>query len=135
MARISKKDILPGKMGRKKLSDAGMALVLILLLVGFFSKNALYYQVAIPVLLLNMAVPRIYFPFAWVWYSFSNLMGLGVSRILMTIIYVVLVIPIGVFRRITGKDGLGLGAFRKASVSVMKHRDHTFVPEDLERPY
>jgi hypothetical protein len=135
MAWINKKDILPGKMDKKKLTDAGMALVLIMLLVGFFSRNVLFYKLAIPVLLLNMAVPQIYYPFAWIWYTLSNFIAIFISRILLSVIYLVLVVPTGTLRKLTGKDSLSLKKFKKGQESVMKQREYTFTPEDLTRPY
>jgi hypothetical protein len=135
MAWIRKQDILPGKMDKKKLSDAGMALVLIMLLAGLFSRNVLFYKIAIPVLLLNMIIPQIYYPFAWIWYSLSNFLAIFVSRMLLSVIYLVLVVPIGLFRKLTGNDNLNLRKFKKGQKSVMKLREYTFLPEDLPRPY
>ena len=135
MAWISKQEILPGKLSKKKLSDAGMALVLLILLTGFFTRNVLFYQLAVPVLLLNMAFPQIYYPFAWIWYGLSNIIGILVSRILLGVIYVILVVPVGLLRRMTGKDNLMLKAFKKDRASVMKRRDYTYTGEDLTHPY
>ncbi len=61
---------------KKQASDTGMALVLILLLIGLFTQNNLYYKIAIPVLIINMIFPMFYYLFAVIWFGFSQLLGL-----------------------------------------------------------
>ncbi|NQU31699.1 MAG: hypothetical protein HQ521_00550 [Bacteroidetes bacterium] len=119
----------------KQASDSGMAFVLILLLIGFFTKNYLYYQIAIPALILNMIYPRFFYLFAIVWLGISELMGAIVSKVLLTIIYVLLVIPVGLYRRIIGKDSLRLKDFKNERTSVMIDRDYKFSSQDIEKPY
>lgn len=120
---------------KKQASDTGMAIVLILLLVGLFTQNDLYYKIAIPVLIVNMTFPMFYYLFAIIWLGFSKLLGTVVSKIILTIVYIVLVIPVGIFRRILGKDSLQLSGFKKGSSSVMKTRNYSFTSKDIEMPY
>lgn len=115
--------------------DSGMAIVLILLLIGFFAKDDLFYKIAIPVLLMNMIFPMFYYPFAILWFSLSNLLGTVVSKILLSAIFFIFVLPIALLRRLFGKDSLLLKKFNKSSESVMKTRNHTYVAADLEKPF
>jgi uncharacterized membrane protein len=119
----------------KQCSDAGMAASLILLLIGVFSDRILFYQLAVPALVINMAFPRFYYPFAILWFGLSGLMGDIVSRILLTIVYLVLVVPVGFIRKLAGKDSMNLKVFRKSDSSVMIKRDHIYSPADLEKPF
>lgn len=125
----------PKTISKKQASDTGMAAVLILLLIGFFTENNLYYKIAIPVLIMNMTYPMFYYLLAIVWLGFSQLLGTVVSKIILTIVYVFMVIPVGVFRRLIGKDSLQLSEFKKGTNSVMKKRDYTFSSKDIEHPY
>ena len=125
----------PRTISIKQASDTGMAAVLLLMLIGLFSHNNLYYKIAIPVLVLNMTFPMFYYPFAIIWLGLSQLLGTIVSKIILTIIYFILVIPVGVLRRLLGKDSLQLSEFKKDNKSVMQARNHTFVSEDIENPY
>jgi hypothetical protein len=120
---------------RKQCSDAGMAVVLILLLAGLFTGRIILYKMAIPVLVINMIVPRFYYPFGIFWYGFSGLLGDIVSRILLTIVYFIIVFPVGMIRRLSGKDSLKLREFRRSEQSVMIRRDHLFTKSDLEKPF
>ncbi len=128
-------DYFPRTISKKQASDTGMAAVLILLLIGLFTHNNLYYKIAIPVLVINMTFPMFYYLFAIIWLGFSQLLGTIVSKIILTIIYFIMVIPVGVFRRLLGKDSLQLSEFKKGTKSVMHTRDYTFLSEDIEKPY
>jgi hypothetical protein len=125
----------PKKISKKQATDTGMAMVLILLLIGFFTGNILYYKIAIPVLIINMVVPTFYKPVAVVWLGLSTLLGTVVSKVLLTVVYIVMVVPIGLLRRLIGKDSLHLKEFKKDEASVMKMRDYSFTAKDIERPY
>ena len=135
---MSKKKLLnyfPSTISKKQASDTGMAAVLILLLIGLFTQNTLYYKIAIPVLIMNMTFPMFYYLFAIIWLGFSQLLGTVVSKIILTIVYILLVVPVGVFRRLIGKDTLQLSEFKKGTNSVMKKRDYNFSSKDIEHPY
>jgi hypothetical protein len=120
---------------KKQSSDSGMALVLILLLLSFITKNTLFYKLAIPALLINMIVPWFYYPFAFIWLGFSNLVGAYLSKLVLGIIYIILVIPVGVIRRLAGKDSLQMNEFKKGAGSVFKVRNYKFSSKDLENPF
>ena len=125
----------PKIISKKQASDTGMAFVLILLLVGLFTQNDLYYKIAIPVLIVNMAFPMFYYPFVVIWLGFSQLFGTVVSKIILAIVYFIIVIPVGIFRRLLGKDSLQLSQFKKSNKSAMKIRNNKFKSVDLEKPY
>ena len=125
----------PRTISIKQASDTGMAAVLLLLLIGVFSHNGFYYKIAIPVLIINMVFPMFYYPLAIIWLGLSQLLGTFASKIILTIIYGILVVPVGVFRRLLGKDSLQLSEFKKGNHSVMQKRNYTFVSKDIENPY
>ena len=57
-------------------------------------------------------MPRIYRPVAVFWLGFSDLLGAVMSKILLSIVYFAVVTPIGILRRLAGKDSLKLRAFK-----------------------
>ena len=71
---------------RDQSKDTGMAMVLILLICGFIFDNILYFKIAIPVLIINMTIPLIYKPVAFIWLKFSHILGTFVSKIVLSII-------------------------------------------------
>lgn len=123
------------KITKDQSRDTGMAMVLLLLIVFISRKREGLLFGAIGLHVLNMIVPQIYRPVAVVWLGISDLLGSVVPRILLAIVFFVVVTPIGVLRRLAGKDSLKLRAFKASPDSVMLERNHTFIGGDLERPY
>lgn len=135
MAKHLLEKYFPTTITKKQASDTGMAMVLILLLIGYFKKLVIFYKIAIPVLVMNMAFPMFFFPFAVLWLGLTTLLGEVVSRVLLSVIYFIILFPVSVFRRMMGKDTLDLTAFKKSSTSVMVTRNHDFTSKDIEHPY
>jgi hypothetical protein len=123
------------KITKDQSRDTGMAMVLLLLIVFATRKREGYLIGAMVVHVLNMVVPQMYRPVAVLWLGLSDFLGSVVSKILMSIVFFAVVTPIGILRRLLGKDSLKLRAFKASRGSVMLERNHTFVGKDLERPY
>lgn len=130
-----KNKYLPESINETQCKDSGMALVLICLITGYyFQKNTLVFF-AILFLIVNMAKPGVYRPFAKLWLGLSHLLGTLVSKIILTFIFFLLVTPVGVLRRIAGKDSLCLKVWKKDATSAFRVRDHLFEAEEIEKPY
>jgi hypothetical protein len=123
------------KITKDQSRDTGMAVVLLFLLIFASKKREGYLVAAIALHVINMAVPQIYRPVAVLWLGFSDLLGVVMSRVLLSIVFFAVVTPIAIFRRLAGKDSLKLRAFKAGKDSVMVERNHTFIGRDLERPY
>jgi hypothetical protein len=120
---------------RDQSRDTGMAMVLLLLLGLIAFERHGFLVAAIIVHVVNMIVPQAFRPVAVVWLGLSHVIGAVVSRILLSIVYVLVVTPVGLLRRLAGKDSLRLRAFKASDESVMVARNHTFAGRDLEKPY
>lgn len=120
---------------RKKCSDAGMAAILIMLLIGLFTRRIIFYQIGIPLLVINMIIPVVFYPFAIFWFGLSGLMGDVLSKVILTTVYIFIVLPVGFIRKLAGKDPLKLRNFKQADHSVMISRDHSYISSDLEKPF
>ena len=129
------KSYFPNSISKKQASDTALAIILILLFIGLYTHDTIYFKIAVPVLLINMISPMFYYGFAIIWLGLSNLVGSIISKVLLTIIYVFMIVPVGLFRKILGKDSLQLFDFKKSSKSVMESRNHVFTSRDIENPY
>lgn len=125
----------PESVTKKQASDSGMAIVLILLLIGLFTGNDLYYKIAIPVLVIDMTYPMFYYYFAILWFGFSQILGTIVSKIILSVVFFVMVLPVGLIRRMMGKDSLQLKKFKKGKSSVMLQRNYRFTSKDIINPF
>ena len=135
MIKFLKDKVFPQSISKKEASDTGMAMTLLCLLLGYFTKNNTFYLAAIPVLVINMAFPMFYYPVAIIWLGLTNLLGIVVSRILLSVVYILFLMPVGVIRRMMGKDSLNLKGFKKDKDSVMVIRDIEFTVNDIKNPF
>jgi hypothetical protein len=123
------------KCSTEQCKDSGLALLLICLICYQVWKEPVYVSVAILILLLVMTCPRMFQPFARVWFAFSHILGSVVSKIILTLLYLGLVLPVGLARRCIGKDAMQLKRWKQGSGSVFRDRNHTCVAGDLAHPY
>ena len=128
-------DFSAKKMSKDQSRDTGMALVLLLLLAFLKTRRNGWLYAAVALQVVDMMVPQIFAPIAVVWFGLSNLLGTVMSRILLSILFFGLVTPIGVLRRLLGKDSLKLLAFKASEGSAMVVRNHVFVAADIQKPY
>jgi len=119
----------------KQCSDAGMAAVLILLLAGLFSGRMIFYYVSVPLLLINMIIPRFFYPFAILWFGLAGMIGQLLSKVILACVYIIVVLPVGFIRRFTSRDPLNLRKFKRGDNSVMVIRNHQYTASDLEKPF
>lgn len=127
-------------MERKKTSidpakDTGLAMILILLLFVHFGRYYFLILPAIVVLVLIMIWPSIFRPLARVWFGLSHFLGSIVSKILLTIIFLTVVTPVALLRRMSGADPMLLKKWKQDDDSVFIERNHTYSSSDLKKPY
>ncbi|MBN1165033.1 MAG: hypothetical protein JXB45_10680 [Candidatus Krumholzibacteriota bacterium] len=127
--------IFPRKINKSQAKDTGMAMVLICLLLGLFTGRDIFFRIGVAALVINMIFPLFYKYIAVVWLGLSHLLGLVVSKILLTVVFFVLVTPVGLLRRLFGFDSLKLKKFKKDDKSVMLSRKIVFQKSDLEKPF
>jgi hypothetical protein len=115
--------------------DTGLAIILIDLLLVWAHRSIMLVLPAVVILILTMTAPKLLMPFARVWFGFSHYLGKFVSMILFSIIFIAIVTPVGLIRKFSGKDAMGLAHWRAGRQSTFLRRDHVFTPSDLEKPF
>lgn len=115
--------------------DTAFALVLVLLLVGYFWELPRLIPAAMIALLVAMVYPRIYGPAAVAWFGLSHVMGAVVSKVILTVVYLLVATPVALVRRVMGADSMRFRDWKKGGSSVMVERNHVFRTEDLQRPF
>jgi hypothetical protein len=128
-------DFIPKAITKDQEKDTGMAVVLLLLLGCLFFGKIIFTKLAVAALLLNMIWPKLFRPAAYIWYGFSHLLGTVVSKLLLSLVFFIIVTPIGLIRKIMGKDSLRLKQFKKETASVFVKRDIVFNNKDIIKPF
>jgi hypothetical protein len=115
--------------------DTGMALVLICLIVFLVTREHRYVTIGALLLLVDMIVPAVFKPVAKVWFGLSHVLGTVMSKVLLSLVFFLVLLPMGWLRRMCGKDAMRLRAFGRDQASVFRVRDHQFVSGDIEQPF
>ena len=122
--------------GNRQVRDSGMAFALVCLMVVFWTKIDFYLLPAMLFLVVTMTCPAILKPLAFLWLNLSRFLGTGVSKVLLTVIFFGLVVPIGVILKLTGKDSMCTKKWKGGSnESVMIERNHVYTADDIKRPF
>ena len=120
---------------KKEHTDSGLALLLLTLLVGLLANQHLTLLAAIAEVLILLIAPVLIFPFTFLWLNISELLGKIMSKVILTLVFLIFVCPVSFIRKAMGKDTLRLKKFKKDSNSVFTERNHTYSRTDLTTPY
>lgn len=116
---------------KKQTTEFGQVMVLVALCLGLYFKDTRFEIAALSLLLLTMVIPVIFYPFAIIWFGFSKLFGEISSILMMSLVFFMMVTPVGLIRKLAGKDTLRLKQFKKGHQSVMMDRNHEYNKADL----
>jgi multisubunit Na+/H+ antiporter MnhG subunit len=125
----------PSNITKEQAKDTGMAIVLICLIIYLIWEKEQLIIVATTFLILNMVWSGFYRPVAKIWLGFSHILGTIISKFLLSILFFVLVTPVGLIRRMGGADSLQLKKWKKNNTSIFKFRNHTYSAKDIKKPY
>lgn len=123
------------KVSTTQCKDAGLALVLICLILALLNTWRYFLPLGVAFLVVSMTVPDLFRPFAKFWFGFSHALGTVVSRVLLSVLFYLMVTPVGIIRRVLGKDAMQLKKWKQDQASVFHDRDHQFTAKDLDHPY
>jgi len=135
LSRQKHEPIVPRGATLEQARDTGQALALMSLLIVIFFRQTSFIGVALIVLLVNMVRPQVYKPAAKWWFALSNLLSRVVPRILLGLLFYGMVTPVGLIRRIMGRDPLQLKQWKKGRGTVLRERNHTLSPGDISHPF
>jgi len=119
----------------KQCTEFGMVAILVLLAVAIYHKDHNLVIAAFMLTLATIIAPILFFPFAAFWFALSEVLRRISTTLLLGIVFFVIVVPVGLIRKIAGFDNLKLKEFKKGRQSVMIVRDHTFTSEDLTNTF
>lgn len=126
---------LPADVSNKECADTSMAMTLISLLVILYTKSITLLPLPIGLLLLGMVWPRAYSLLARLWLGISLLLGSIMSRVVLSIIFMVVVTPIALVMRLFGHDPMRRKAWKKGTESTFVSRGDLVEAKDLEHPF
>ena len=114
----------------------------ILLCIGFM--GLLYFQDGLQlrnvglfaiILIVLLIVPRLIYPATWTLLFVGKLLNKIIPAILLTIVFFLIVTPIGLIRSAMKIDSLNLKKFKKGTHSVFIVKDKFVHFEDIKQPF
>jgi len=113
----------------KKINQAKKVIVVGLLLLSLVFTTWFLVYIAFALALIFLVSKKAgNFIVKW-WFKFAEVLGWINSRILLTLIYFLILVPTAMLRKIVGKQTLML---KKPKKSTFVSRNHTYVPKDLK---
>jgi len=79
--------------------------------------------IAIIFLVLGLLNSKILNPFKRIWIKFGEILGKMIAPLVLSIVYFIVITPIGLFLRIFGKDLLGIKFLKKKSYWIKRDKD------------
>lgn len=120
---------------KEQSKDTGMAIILICLIVGYFTHNYFFIAISIVVVIIDMVIPSVFKPVAIIWFGISSFLGTIMSKLLLVLLFFLLVLPVGLIRKALGYDTMKLKEWKIGTSSVFIVREHIFQFEDINKPY
>lgn len=115
--------------------DTGLLLCLILLVISYYTHRPTLLPPAMAILLVAMLRPGLFHLLARPWFGLSHQLGKLSSKIILTLVFFIVVTPMGLLRRAAGKDAMRLKNWKGDGNTALVERNHQYVAQDLERPY
>jgi hypothetical protein len=131
----SKVGFFPADLSGAQIKDTGLAIALIALIIAYSKHTNSFLLAAIILIAITITLPSLFRPIARIWFGISNVVSAIVSRIILTLVFFLVVTPIGILRNWMGKDSLMLNQWKQGSDSVFEIRSYQYHSQDLEKPY
>lgn len=134
--KVKKNAVQPRKIGTTgQAKDTGMAMVLIGLLAYLLTHREMFLTAAIGLLLIAMVQPRFFKPLAKIWFAVSTVFGMLTTKVIVAAIFIGVICPMGLLRRLAGGDSLQLKKWKENRESVFRERNHKYETTDILKPY
>ena len=126
---------------KKELKKFSLTIGIVLLIISaamfyYSSELRFYFGIAgIIVIVSGYLFPKILLPFQKLWMGLALVLGFIMSRVILTLLFYLVITPIGTIARLAKKDFLDL-SFNKSKESYWNYRDHKeYSKIDSERQF
>lgn len=113
----------------KKVIEGMLTITVGLLIIQFLFNIPILSSIALAIGLIGLFVPFLSKWIAWTWFKISEGIGAVVSRVLLTVIFFLVLVPIAFLARLFTKGDLQL---KRKEDSYYSDRNHQYEPKDFE---
>ena len=128
------------KTTKKKIRNFGIIVGLFILTVGVIlfwknnSVNSILFIIGFILLGVGLVIPMILKPIYFVWMVFASILGWFMTRLILSLLYYVVVTPMGLVFRIFGKQFLEL-KWDQSKPSYWNYRSNDFQKKRYEKQF
>ena len=116
-------------MNRSKHLETILVLVLALLVCYFLFGSTNWIKAAIGLGLIGLFIPFLAGKIHWLWMKLAHVLGYVMSRVLLSVIFFVILVPLAFFSRLAGKNTVKL---KKGGLTYFKERNFLYTKDSLE---
>jgi hypothetical protein len=121
------------KMKREKELETVIVIVLGLTAVYWLGRREIVLlECALVIGAAALAAPAFARGLHWAWMGLAKVMGEISGRVLLTVVYVVVLVPLSYFAKLAGKVSMKL---KPGGETYFKERDHAYSKEDMIHPW
>src|ERR1017187_2515559 len=111
--RINEKTFA-SNISKQQTREFGMLTVLVTSFLELYLKQNNLTAVVFSLTLITLLFPVVFYPFAVCWFGLSRIMGVISTWILLVAVFLIIVIPISLVRKMVGSDALKIKQFKKS---------------------
>ena len=100
-----------------------------LIIIYWISPKKIYLLVALTFILIGVVSPFLSAKISWVWLKFAELIGSVMSKVILSVVYFIFLVPIALIYRLTQKNPLFL---KRQKDSYYKERNKQYSAKDIE---
>lgn len=127
--------IIITQLSRRQLLETSLIVVVLSIILGFVQNQSNWFIGAAVVAGVGLLAPKLLYPIAVAWFTLGNVLSKLVSPLLLTLVFLLIITPIGLIRRWLGRDSLQLRWPKPDNQSMFKERNHTFTAGDLKNSF
>ena len=119
----------------EKNKDVGLVLTAVFLVMFLHFHDRTLIFCSLGAVVITILFPVMLKPISYIWYGLAEILGMVMSRIILTAVFFLVITPIGFVKRVVSNDHLLTERWKKDSESLFTVRDKKFMSADIEKPY
>jgi hypothetical protein len=119
-------------MKKEKIFETILTLVIAAVIFGLMLKIKVLLTIAVILGLIGLFIKPLAELISKIWLKFSELLGTISSKILLSLVYFIFLVPIAFLYKLFNKDSMKI---KNKYGSTFIQRNHKYVKEDLEQPW
>jgi len=116
-------------MKNKKSLETILVLVLVQIIIFLYSRQPVWLYAAVTLGLLGLLIPVLADKIHTIWMKFAHILGYIMSRVLLTLIFFLFLLPLSVLSKLFSRNSIELKANGNSN---FKERNFTYTSESLE---